>query len=308
MKRVGTWILVSLALWIGIAAAAGENDVERFRHFMEKGVMDPGLPASAANELVREGISSGDPVVVDLTLKAMREHSMFIAHEEYVIRPAVFPSREFALVPGLREFLIEHWRARHRESAYNTAAATPEWGASDTGDLRHEIERLWERTREMTPGWPAIPRILAVYWPGDPAVEQFLYERQEADVSPHKTHTTLLLLNSGKFASEQANAFRVRELAGTDEFRHVAVSFAAKGLALSHPEHALPLLIAAGAKHGAAINDVREAVAGYPDAQLALYADELRDIVPTTLGLMPMGKERDAAERLMRFVEDQAAP
>ena len=313
MKRVGTWILVSLALWIGIAAAAGEDDVERFRHFMEEGVMDPGLPAAAANELVAEGMANGRAEVVELTLKAMMQHAMFIANEDedWLRRPAVFPNREFARIPGLRQFLIEHWRVRHRETGHNTTAAI-ERATRDIGDSGDEtegaLERIAEEVRERLPGWPSIPRLLAVYWPGDPAVEQFLYERQESDGSPNKTHTTLALLNHGKFTSEQANSFRVRELAGSDELRHVAVSHAAKGLALSRPEYALPLLIAAGAEHPAAINDVREAVAGYADAQLALYADELRDIAPTTLGLMPMGKERDAAERLMRFVEDQTAP
>ena len=308
MKIVGTRMLASLALWVGIAAAAGEDDVERFRHFMEEGVMDPGLPAAAANELVAEGMANGRAEVVELTLKAMVQHAMFIANEDedWLRRPAVFPNREFALVPGLREFLIDHWGVRNRETGRNTTAVLER--KTNSIPPMDDVERFGEEVRERIPGWISIPMLLAVYWPGHLAVEQFLYEMQESDGSPHITHTTLALLNDGKFTSEQANSFRVRELAGSDELRHVAVSHAAKGLALSRPEYALPLLIAAGAEHPAAINDVREAVAGYADAQLALYADELRDIAPTTLGLMPMGKERDAAERLMRFVEDQAAP
>ena len=282
--------------------------MERFRHFMEEGVVDPGLPAAAANELVAEGMANGRAEVVELTLKAMVQHAMFIANEDedWLRRPAVFPNREFALVPGLREFLIDHWGVRNRETGRNTTAVLER--KTNSIPPMDDVERFGEEVRERIPGWISIPMLLAVYWPGHLAVEQFLYEMQESDGSPHITHTTLALLNDGKFTSEQANSFRVRELAGSDELRHVAVSHAAKGLALSRPEYALPLLIAAGAEHPAAINDVREAVAGYADAQLALYADELRDIAPTTLGLMPMGKERDAAERLMRFVEDQTAP
>ena len=122
----------------------------------------------------------------------------------------------------------------------------------------------------------------------------------------HITLTTLALLNDGKFTSDQANSFRVRELVRSDA-DHVGVSLAADGLALSRPEYALPLLIAAGAEHPAALDAVRAAVAGYTDRQLARYADELRPLVPRTLELMPVGTERDAVERLMRVAEDQAA-
>ncbi|MCY4013231.1 MAG: hypothetical protein OXG82_11005 [Gammaproteobacteria bacterium] len=300
-----------------MAVSAGE-DVERFRHFMEEGVMDPSMPAATANELVGEGIFSGHGVVVEMTVRAMGEHAAYVAND-FLSRHVVIPNREFAQVPGLREFLIEHWRVRNRESGHNTSDVI-ERETSDIGNLELDettpegpdslTEGVWERigkeVRERTPAWTSIPLILAVNWPGDLAVEQFLYEMLDSDGSPHITLTTLALLNDGKFTSEQANSFRVRELVRSDA-GHVGVSLAAEGLALSRPEYALPVLIAAGAEHPAALDAVRVAVAGYTDGQLARYADELRRLVPRTLELMPEGTERDAVERLLRFAEDQAA-
>ena len=312
-----TRTLVLLALWVGIAASAGE-DAERFRHFMEEGVMDPGVSAATANELVREGIASGNAVVVEMTLRAMREHAAYAAND-FLSLHVVMPHREFAQVPGLKEFLIENWRIHHRGSGHNTSDVIERETKGirdlefvDQGPEGNDIltegawESIGEEVRERTPAWPSIPLILAVNWPGDLAVEQFLYEMQDSDGSPHITLTTLALLNDGKFTSEQANSFRVRELVRSDA-DHVGVSLAADGLALSRPEYALPLLIAAGAEHPAALDAVRAAVAGYGDGQLAPYADELRALVPRTLALMPVGKERDAVERLMRIAEDQAA-
>ena len=314
---IRTRTLVLLALWVGMTASAGE-DVERFRHFMEEGVMDPGIPVATANELVREGIFSGQAAVVEMTLKAMREHAAYAAND-FLSRHVVMPNREFAQVPGLKEFLIDHWRVRNRESGHNTSDVI-ERETSDTGDLELDektpeggdtlTEGVWDgigqEVRERMSAWTSIPLILAVYWPGDLAVEQFLYEMQDSDGSPHMTLTTLALLNDGKFTSEQANSFRVRELVRPDA-DHVGVSLAADGLALSRPEYALPLLIAAGAEHPAALDAVRAAVAGYADEQLVHYADELRPLVPRTLELVPAGTERDAVLRLMRVAEDQAA-
>ena len=312
-----TRTLALLAVWVGMAASARE-DVERFRHFMEEGVMDPGISVATANEIVTEGMSSGDAAVVEMTLRAMREHAAYAAND-FLSQYVVIPHREFAQVPGLKEFLIEYWRIHHRESGHNTSDVIEREtkGIRDPESVEHgpEVndiltEGAWERigkeVRERTPAWTSIPLILAVNWPGDLAVEQFLYEMLDSDGSPHITLTTLALLNDGKFTSDQANSFRVRELVRSDA-DHVGVSLAADGLALSRPEYALPLLIAAGAEHPAALDAVRAAVAGYTDRQLARHADELRPLVPRTLELMPVGTERDAVERLMRVAEDQAA-
>ena len=162
-----------LALWAGVSASAQE--VERFRHFMEEGVMDLGIPAAMANEVVGQGIASEQAVIVDMTLRAMREHAAYMAND-FLRRNILLPHRDFAQVPRLKEFLIEHWRARARESGYNTSAVR-ERETSGIGDLDlveqgpegNDVladgawERIGEEVRERMSAWTSIPRILAVY-------------------------------------------------------------------------------------------------------------------------------------------------
>ena len=102
--------------------------------------------------------------------------------------------------------------------------------------------------------WLMIPQILCVYWPGDPDVEQFLYEKHEADEGGNTTLTTLFLLNAGKFTSNEANAFRmftsrIRLRRWPAPMAPMAVTRAAEGLALSRPADALPALIEAGLQY-----------------------------------------------------------
>ncbi len=132
------------------------------------------------------------------------------------------------------------------------------------------------------PAWHTIPGTLCALWPRDPEVLEFVWEIQSADRSPRVWLTTLGLLNIGLFATAEADAFRLKELArsraGPDG--HVAALFAARGLALARRPEALAALIAAGVAHRSAIRDIAIAVAGYSDEQLSAHAAELRDLLP----------------------------
>ena len=65
MKNVLSRALLFLAL---SSVAAEAQDVERFRQFAEVGVFDFEVSADQANEMVRAGIVSDDPEIVDLTI------------------------------------------------------------------------------------------------------------------------------------------------------------------------------------------------------------------------------------------------
>ena len=160
---------------------ASAQDIDRFRYFESQGVMDPGVSPSAANALVSEGIAQTDPAVVDMTIRGLGNLAMVLAHN----LPHAFgnlPTRTFRTVPGLKEFLIRHWRVQHEKTGRNsfeiglkdvgleslggTMATGPT--AADLGLEEDEIVGYFENLLDSSPPWPMIPQILAVFWPGGP--------------------------------------------------------------------------------------------------------------------------------------------
>ena len=254
---------------LGFAATTLAQDFERFQHFQEAGVHDPGVSATAANSLVSEGIASGNSRIIDMTIRGLGDLAANLAHQlpaEY----GEYPVRAFSEVAGLKEFLIEHWRRQHEIAGRNSLEATvrelggrlvdgstlelsvADLGLEESADGNVDATALISKLREKVSPWGSIPQILAVYWPGDGDVEQFLYDMHDADQSSTKMLTTLGLLNTGKFASDRANQFREQQLGASntgDPSVSIAVTFAAEGLALSPPVYALPALIDAAMEH-----------------------------------------------------------
>ena len=167
------------------------------------------------------------------------------------------------------------------------------------------------------PAWHAIPQVLCALWPKDAEVLEFVWELQATDRSPNRWLGTLGRLNTGRFTSAEADAFRLKELARPRDDRdgHVVALFAAEGLALSRRPEALAPLIAAGIRHRSAIGEIVLAVAGYSDEELAPQAAELRKL----LVRLPLGVSREplpaalqaridaeaaAFERLQSIVDD----
>ena len=131
-------------------------------------------------------------------------------------------------------------------------------------------------------------------------VEQFLYEMHNTDESRLVSMTTLGLLNTGKFTSVDANAFRISQLDNPelDISAPLAATWAAEGLALSRPPDALPALIEAGVKCPRARGAVITAVAGYDETDLDLYKREVGELLQHGVGVMPTGAETEAFEKL----------
>ena len=106
---------------MGIAAGACAQDVADYRYFKDHGILDPRVSDETANALVREGIASEDPVVLDLTIRALG-YAMLLVHDLPTPYDSL-PERSFAAVPGLKPLLIGYWREHHQRSGYNTLAA-----------------------------------------------------------------------------------------------------------------------------------------------------------------------------------------
>ena len=304
--------------------AASAQDIDRFRYFQEHGIMDPQISSKSANSLVREAIESEDPVVVDIAIRSLGNLASVLAHGLPHAYPEL-PTRSFQAVPGLKQFLIEHWRRQHASVGGSTSEALrdslgfhshdassvtvpspAEWGleVTDTGEIV-ESERLVNELFKRIPSWLMIPQVLSVYWPGDAEVEQFLYDMRDTDRASNVALTTLSLLNIGEFTSEAANAFRISQLEnpGTDPGATTAVIWAAQGLALSRPAAALPALIRASVKNPAARSAILVSVAGYDENELELYARQIVRLVQAGIDGMPTTAETEAYDRLFGLLK-----
>lgn len=322
-----TVALMALGVTMVVSAVVSAQEIDRLRHFEEHGVMDPQVSWETANSLVQAGIESGDSEAIDIVIRSLGNLGAVLAHD----LPHAYselPTRSFHAVPGLKRFLIEHWREHHDQAGGSTfevlneslgfhssdgltvtGPSPAEWGleVTDSGDIV-DPEALIRELSRRAPSWPMIPQILSVYWPGDSEVEQFLYEMRDTDRTSSNTFTTLHLLNIGKFTSESANSFRISQLESshTEDIEFGAsteVVLAVEGLALSRPVDALPVLIEAGLKHSAARSAVLVAVAGYDDFQLARHKGQVSRLVQSGASVMPTDAETVAYDRLSRLSE-----
>lgn len=322
-----SWQAVLLFGGLLVAAAVSAQETDRLRHFEEHGVMDPQVSSETANSLVRAGIESGDPEVVDLAIRGLGNLAAVLAHDLPHVY-AELPTRTFHGVPGLKRFLMEHWLEQldqARGSAFEatneslgcdspdgitvTCPSPGEWGleVNDSGDAVDPEALIRELSKRM-PSWPMIPQILSVYWPGDPEVEQFLYQMRDTDRTPNVTLTTLSLLNVGKFTSEVANAFRMSQLedpyTGDMEVgASPAVILAVDGLALSRPVESLSALIEAGVKYPAARGAALVAVAGYGEDLLQRHGRQIGRLVRSGAGAARTDAEAEAYDRLVGLLE-----
>ena len=152
--------------------------------------------------------------------------------------------------------------------------------------------------------WRMIPNMLCTLYPGDAEVHDLVWDIHAKEADPGHWRTTHRLLNVGQFTTAEANEYRMQELARPrgEAAAHVAVSFAAEGLALSRPLEALPALVAAGVQYPAARDDVRIALAAYRDEQLAKHSREIAPLLNSRIGTSPAAQR--AFERLKALTVD----
>ncbi len=304
MKIIKICVLIYV---LGISLSASALDVDRYKDFWKQGVLDSSVSNHTANEIVLAGITSNDEEIVNWTIKALANLSAIIAND-YLISPyGPAPSRSFPEVPGLKEFLIDHWKQQHAENGYNNSDSlyqSTEWKNDEEKDLPPDI--LWELIQERAIGWPSIPQILCVFWPSDADVHQLLWYFQDTDMSSTLHVETLKLLNTGKFVTPEADAFRISHISGQTGVKfdtYIAVGEAAEGLALNRPIDALPHLITAGKEHLLAKDQVLVALSGYAEDQLMPYADDIKTMIGSGKPMWPTDAVSEAYDRLNMFTD-----
>ena len=181
---------LGLILVIGIVAGASAGSVAEYTSFKDRGILDSGVSDATANAFVRDGIAGEDPVVLDLTVRALARYAMHVVHD--LATPyGSLPERSFAAVPALKPLLIAYWREEHRRSGYNTLDAirrglgVPEWAKGLRGITRKGLDLpedasqdgRFEAVLASMPAWTMVPQTLCALYPGTATCWSFCGKR-----------------------------------------------------------------------------------------------------------------------------------
>lgn len=290
-------IIALLTVSLVCMSGAQESNVENYVELNESAIFDPNVSNESINELIFTGITSEDPAIFSLTLQTINNYvEQQVKETSGPIESQ--PRRSVDQIPGLKELLIDHWRSKHAEHGHNVleflqnqvdsisgknldlspldiSASTPE-------QIQETVAKyVQQRLNAMSP-WVSIPQSLCVLWPQDDAVHSLIWEFREKDKAIQPAYL-LRLLNRGKFITQTANRYRISQLVaypvGSGSGAAEAISLAARGLTLSHPEEAIANLVKAGFDHIEPRKDVLITLAGYENAQLDPFYDKLVSLV-----------------------------
>ena len=244
---------LALALTVAVAATAqtaeetaGETR-QRYLRFACEGFADVHrMTNRQVRRMLAEGIASGDRRIVDLTVLALI--NLTILHDPDFRKLQARPwnsNRHIDKVPGLKRFLMAHWRA-HAEGRDHeppmTDIARPEWFRPSRMELLDPIldsgpkwkDWVWESRVRASVKWQTVPLVLATHWPRDPEVLALIWEvrdyhyarsypdaesprlaqlRDEMGFDTRWSYGTpdavaVFLLDAGKFDTPEANALR----------------------------------------------------------------------------------------------------
>ena len=113
------------------------------------------------------------------------------------------PIRNFQLLPGLRDVLIQMWESEYSQTSTST----------------NKFER-------DAPGWKRIPKILLVMFPGDQKVHDLIWTKHD----PDQPAATIQLLDNGGFLTPEANSLRVDTLLDLGPYKTLFAYHAAMSL------------------------------------------------------------------------------
>ncbi len=116
--------------------------------------------------LEREGIESGDPEIVAATVAAVGWFAAYQNHSQQS-RVGPPPRRTFSSIPGLKAFLVSHWREQYERSGYNAFSQ----------EVLDEVAPTAESmTVHPSPSvvWRMFPSILCTLYPGDAEVHDLV--------------------------------------------------------------------------------------------------------------------------------------
>ena len=223
-------------------------------------------------DIVFAGIHSDDAAVVRHTVETITWEAKMASHHRGQIEQAIEaedaertaalreglpPARNFAAVPGMRDFLLDYVRQGVAKDGWQAAVST--------------VEDMTER-----PAWASVPGALSTFFPGDPEGEKLLLEFYRAllQENPEAASHALHLLNVGRFASAELTATRIEALEHPSTWvaRH-----AAAGLGASLTDEGLTALGAGLGRRDEALGEVVLAVLAY-GARAKPYLPILREL------------------------------
>ena len=229
-------------------------------------------------------------------------------------------------VPNLRDYLITYYNAKNSKDDHGilddvvkTISELPfiESKSETELELIDRLEKLESNPKkldeliaEMVPVQIRIPLILCTFWPKDREIHDFIWSY--IDAQPMKSAVgKLILLNTGRFTTKRANDFRISQLTAyppvTERYEEIeAISLAAKGLSLSHPESAIPYLFDAAFDHYQPREDIIITISGYSDDQLEPFYSRLVSLTLGPRGDLSQSDELDRAyERLVPYAKNK---
>ena len=196
------------ALCAGCIAATTALASDVYVDFAKAGVFDPEMSNTQANELVSNGIRSGDPRLVRLTLEALAAHSGARSFGAAVV------ARDFAEVPQLKEFLIGHWRKRVAEGNFSREIGDFD-AYTDRNPVTDEPHSVFVWSVGNGTDWVLIPAILAAVFPGDQDVHDLLWEYDSLSEDVPLDGWILGFFNQGGFKTPEVDRLRI-ESVGND--------------------------------------------------------------------------------------------
>ncbi len=242
------------------------------------GVNDASLSNAEANEKIAELIFSGDSEKVDEGISLL---ITFVEYLNWHSRAREHPPvlRDFAAIPGLKEFLLWYWRKNVQVSGGTPPRFTPpvDVGPEEELEILQDVEKFkdWLASDEPPP-WTDIPYVLAVVFPGDEEVHEVIWENYD----PSQPGGTLNALTLGRFTTPEATALRIDALfAERDDFLAHFSSSAAKGLGQCQSDEGFRALV----ERMEQLDDIHlasfvvEAIVSYGTKALT-YKDKLKQI------------------------------
>lgn len=235
--RSGFVMLFAFAMNV-VADATPDDEFakDRFNQLLKKDLLDPDFSNASVNRMVFAGINSKNPEIVELTVKSIGSLAAMIevaSWEERIVPPV---TRRIQDVPGLKKFLIKYWTDGRSRDGF------PPPRTDDGISL---------------PSWTLALRVLAVYYPGDPEVHDFIWE-----TSGDNPLALLRNLNIGAFRTPEADQLRFANLDAPAEEFYLA-RHAAKGLAMSQPSGSLEALMEQLDRRDNALPDIVEAIVAH---------------------------------------------
>ena len=218
-----------------------------YEDFARSGVFDLELSNTKANEVVSQGLFSGNPRLVRLTLEAMGAHALTRGAAEPVVE------RNFAAVPQLKGFLTAHWHTKLAEEGGILGLADQDVIAGHVREALVNGDNPWVAMVTFIPDLSIIPRVLASNFPGDEDVYELLWEFHSLiQAAPQADGWMLRVFNEGRFKTLEVDQLRIDSIDADDMLTFLG---AAKGLAMSRPQRGLEPLVSALLRNN---DDLRE--------------------------------------------------